>query len=137
MRIVIAATALALCGCATIVEGTSQEIYVSLTPEAASCDAYRVVTRRGTLTTPAPPPTYELVGAYAPATKSVMVKKSRYDLVLRCRAPGYRDKEVRLVSEASGWGVAGALTLDFGLIDYATGALNKYDASIQVVLEPL
>ena len=110
----------ALSGCASIVEGTTQEIFISLTPESAACDGYR---------------DEMIVGSYAPATKSMKVSKSRNDLVIRCKAPGYRDKDVRLVSEASGWGVAGALTLDFGLVDYATGALNKYDASIQIVME--
>jgi hypothetical protein len=124
MRAAVLCVAGALCGCASIVEGTTQEIYVSLTPEAASCDAVRL-DRAGE--SPA--------GAYNPATKSITVSKSRNDLLIRCRASGYRDKEVRLVSNASGWGIAGALTLDFGLVDYATGALNKYNSSVQIVME--
>jgi hypothetical protein len=120
MRTALLLAAVCLSGCASIVEGTGQEIFVDITPAAASCDAFR----EG-----------QIVGAYSPATHSVMVKKSKEDLVLKCRAPGYKDKEVRLVSTASAWGVVGALTLDFGLIDYATGALNKYDASIQIVME--
>jgi hypothetical protein len=66
---------------------------------------------------------------------SMRVPKSRTDLFVTCTAPGYKPKFVRLTSEASGWGITGALLLDFGIVDYATGALNKYPGTLIIVLE--
>ena len=114
--------AAALCGCATIMEGTTQKLNMSVTPRAASCEAWR----QG-----------KLVGTYDAASETMEVDKSRHDIDLRCTAPGYQDKHIVLVSSASGWGVAGALTLDYGLTDWATGALNKYDPTVTVVMEPV
>ncbi|MGK9164926.1 hypothetical protein KXR53_01440 [Inquilinus limosus] len=116
-----AIAALSLSGCASITEGTSQEIRVDVTPAVASCSG----TRKGAPT-----------GTYDPVSHIYKVDKSRNDILFTCKAPGYRDKTVTLVSSASGWGVAGALTLDFGLVDYATGALNKYEPTLTVTLEP-
>ena len=117
------ATALALVvgGCASIVEGTSQTIALSVTPQNASCTG----SRNG-----------EQVGTYDSASGSFHVGKSRNALTITCEAPGYRQRSIRIDSDASGWGVAGALTLDFGLTDYATGALNKYPAQAAITLEP-
>lgn len=112
--------AILLSGCATIVEGTSQKINMNVTPREANCQAYR---------------DGALVGTYDPESQTMEVDKSRHDMELRCSAPGYIDRKVLLVSSASGWGIAGALTLDFGLTDWATGALNKYDPTVTVVLE--
>ncbi|WP_343711931.1 hypothetical protein [Inquilinus sp.] len=116
-----AIAALGLSGCASITEGTSQEIRVDVTPAVASCSG----ARKGSPT-----------GTYDPVSHIYKVDKSRNDILFTCKAPGYRDKTVTLVSSASGWGVAGALTLDFGLIDYATGALNKYEPTLTMTLEP-
>lgn len=116
-----AIAAISLSGCASITEGTSQEIRVDVTPSVASCSG----TRKGTPT-----------GTYDPVSHIYKVDKSRNDIIFTCTSPGYRDKAVSLVSSASGWGVAGALTLDLGLIDYATGALNKYDPTLTMTLEP-
>jgi hypothetical protein len=117
-----ALAACGLAGCASITEGTSQEIRVDTTPAVASCSGLR----KGVPT-----------GTYDPVSRIYHVDKSRNDIVFTCKAPGYNDKTVSLVSEASGWGVAGALTLDFGLIDYSTGALNKYPPTLTMALEPL
>jgi len=111
-----------LASCATIVEGTSQDIQLSATPASAACDAYL----QG-----------KLIGSYDSRRQTMTVRKSKNNTEIRCAAPGYRDKLVTIVSEASAWGVVGALTLDFGLIDYSTGALNKYPASLQIVMEPI
>lgn len=109
-----------LCGCATIVEGRSQDIYVNLTPEGGDCVAWR----KG-----------RPIGSYDHVTHIMHVSKSRDDMQVTCKAAGYLDKTANFSSSASAWGVAGALTLDLGLVDYTTGALNKYDATITMVLE--
>lgn len=116
----IAAVSISLSGCATIVEGHTQDIYVNLTPEDADCVAYR----EG-----------HVIGSVNKETHILTISKSRNDLVVRCTAPGYKPKEAVFTSSASAWGVVGALTLDLGIIDYSTGALNKYDGTITIVME--
>jgi len=118
--ILLFAAAGALGGCATITEGTTQEIYVNIVPSVARCNA----AEKG-----------EVVGTYNPETMSFKVPKSKTDLFIACSAPGYKNSLIRLKSEASAWGVVGALTLDFGVVDYATGALNKYPSTLQIVME--
>src|SRR5262249_23495611 len=111
---------LGVAACASIVEGSNQEIFVSVTPENAVCNA----AQRG-----------KEVARYNPARMSITVPKSRNDLFITCVSPGYKNKFVHIVSEASAWGVVGALTLDFGVVDYSTGALNKYPGSLTIVME--
>lgn len=119
-KVNVIACSLLLTGCASIVEGTTQELFVSVTPETAVCNA----AQRG-----------KEVARYDAATMSMHVPKSRNDLFITCAAPGYKNKFVKLTSEASGWAVAGALLLDFGIVDYSTGALNKYPNTLVVVME--
>lgn len=118
--IILGATiALLLGGCASIVEGTNQSITVALTPDTATC----VATRQG-----------GQIGVVSGSNRTMSISKSRYDIQLRCSAPDHETAEVKVESGASGWGVAGAVTLDFGLIDWATGALNKYPDTVTVAL---
>lgn len=122
-KILVAATgviALTAAGCATIVEGTSQKINLVVTPESAQCTGWRKGAQ---------------VGSYDSVTHMLQVTKSRNDLEIKCVATGYKPKDFRLVSGATGWSVSGALLLDAGIVDYATGALNKYDDTVTVVLE--
>lgn len=116
----LAAFAVSLGGCATIMEGHTQDINVNVSPENADCFA----SRGG-----------HPIGQYSARTHILTVSKSRNDMVVTCSAPGYRTKSVTFESGASAWGVVGAMTLDLGLIDYSTGALNKYDATITIVLD--
>ncbi len=111
---------LGLGGCATIVEGTTQELLIDVVPSSAKCNA----AQRG-----------REVARLNPDTRMMTVPKSRRDLYITCVASGYKTKFVQVVSEASAWGVVGALTLDFGIVDYSTGALNKYPPTLQIVME--
>lgn len=111
---------MALSGCASIVEGTSQTIHVNVTPQSASCEAFRGGSR---------------IGIYDPVSQNMTISKSRNDMTVKCAAPGYRERAVDFASSASAWGVTGGILLDAGIVDYATGALNKYDATITIVLE--
>lgn len=116
----LAALGMTLSGCATIMEGHTQDINVNVTPDNADCFA----SRGG-----------HPIGQYSPRTHILTVSKSRNDMVVTCSAPGYKTKSVTFESGASAWGVVGAMTLDLGIIDYSTGALNKYDATITIVLD--
>ncbi len=72
--LVTIAAAIAVAGCATVFEGTSQEITVNTNPAGASC----VFERQGT------------VVANIPRTPAAtMVRKTKYDLMIKCDKPGY------------------------------------------------
>jgi uncharacterized protein YceK len=110
-----------LSGCATVLEGTDQSIAVNLQPKTAVCTA----TRQG-----------ETLGSVSARNTILHVSKSRHDIYLTCSAPGYLDQTAKVVSSASAGGVASIFLFDFGITDYATGALNKYPPSVAVSLAP-
>ena len=109
----------ALSGCATVLEGTDQSIAVNLKPSTAVCNA----TRHG-----------ESIGSVTAQNSVLHVSKSRHDIHLSCSAPGYQDQTTKIVSSASAGGVASIFLFDFGITDYATGAMNKYPPSVAVSL---
>jgi hypothetical protein len=123
MRILgIVALCAALGGCATITEGTTQNIMVEVVPGSGTC----VLTRKG-----------ETIGASTPDHRVVTVSKSMNDINFQCSAPGYQPKEDLLTSSTSAATVVSFFTLDFGIVDAATGAWKKYPERITVVLQPL
>ena len=63
-------------GCASIVSGTSQNIYVNTTPEGADCKLYRenIVIARAN-----------------PTPETVMVDKTKHDIVIKCKKNGYQE----------------------------------------------
>ena len=122
MRPAIAAIVGAACllgGCASIVEGTDQEITVKLAPENTVCS----VNRKGAE-----------VGSISKTNSIFVVGKSRNPLYFKCSAPGFQENIVRIDSSASGWGVAGCFLWDLCLTDYATGALNSYPETVTIAL---
>lgn len=116
---VLLAMSLTLAGCATIVEGTSQSILVDFSPQETSCVAFRDGTQ---------------IASVSQTNRTMNVQKSRHDIILRCSAPGHQTADTKVESSASAAGVVGAVFLDLGVIDYATGALNKYPTSVTVAL---
>lgn len=120
-HIIIGALALGAAGCASIVEGTDQDITIKSDPSHAVCEARQ----KG-----------KLVGSTSLRSPVLNVGKSRKDLIITCFAEGYEPQTVRIESSTSGWGIAGAVTLDLGITDYMTGALNKYPEAISVVMMP-
>jgi hypothetical protein len=123
MRVLkLALACLALGGCATIVEGTTQNIRVEVVPDTGTC----VLTRKG-----------ETIGASMPGQRMVSVSKAMDDIRFQCSAPGYENKEDELVSKISPATVASILLLDFGIVDAISGAATKYPDRLTVVLQPL
>ena len=114
---VIAIASGALAGCATMPDGTPQEIALSVTPEMAKCDAYQ----HGSL-----------VGSYDPSRKTIPVRRSRGSADIICSAPGYKDIRVSIVPDDSSLGFVGKIIVDFGPIDYATVA---YPSTVQIAME--
>jgi hypothetical protein len=123
MRILrIVALCAALGGCATITEGTTQNILVEVVPDTGTC----VLSRKG-----------ETIGASTPTQRVVNVSKSMNDINFACTAPGYQPKEELLTSALSTATVASFFLLDLGIVDAATGAWKKYPERLTVVLQPL
>jgi hypothetical protein len=118
--LLILAAGLALSGCASIVEGTTQQIMIETDPRGAQC----VGTRQGE----------RLFDV--PEGQPVMVSKSRHAIVVECSAPGMTPRRVLVDSQITSMGAA-SIALDGGLTDYATGALNAYPSAVFVRLAPI
>ena len=114
------ALALALSSCASIVEGTDQTIFVTLSPDTASCSVMRESSP---------------IASVSKGNQSIHVSKSKNDLIFQCKAAGYADKTINVESSASGWGVVGCFLIDLCITDYSTGALNKYPEAVNISLE--
>ena len=111
--------AVGLIGCATLVEGTDQNVTVQLSPDHASCE----VVQKGNVIT-----------SVQGGTSSISIPKSKDDITFECSATGHQNSNIKMVSSASGWGVVGCVLIDLCITDYATGALNKYPTSMTINL---
>ena len=107
--------------CATLVEGTSDNVTLSSNPAGASC----TVDRNG-----------ERVGAVSPTPGSVRIGKSRHDLVVTCNKEGYQPA-VRTAS-SSFTGTTFGNIIAGGVIgvavDAASGANSRYPSELNVSL---
>ena len=144
--------AMVLSGCATVFEGTSQPVSVTLEPSSTICRAYRDNRELGALTHSNP---------------VIYTQRSSKELTLVCSARGYKPRMLKLGSNPSGLGAIGAvaggtgvvntlsnelgwdkivanskstttayLGLIPGVVDILTGAYWSYDNQINIVLEP-
>lgn len=110
---------LALSGCASIVEGTSQQLTIETDPRGAQCVGTRQGERLFTVQEGQP----------------VTISKSRHGIAVECTAPGMV-AHVLVDSHVTTMGAVG-VTIDGGLTDYATGALNAYPSAVFVRLSPV
>lgn len=110
-----------LSGCASIIDGRSQEITVNTNPSGASCSLDRNGSPLGTI---------------APTPGSIYIEKTKYDILIKCDKTGYDQATYmnKSGSEGATWGniVAGGF-IGWG-VDSATGADNKYDSPINITL---
>jgi hypothetical protein len=104
---VAVACGLAVAGCATIVEGTTQTITIDVAPPTGTC----VISRQG-----------EQLGISTPDKRAVVISKSQYNLEFSCTAPGYQPKTDVLTSNLAAATVVSFFLLDLGIVDAATGA---------------
>lgn len=118
-RISFAACALAaaLCGCATVFDGTSQTLVLDIDPVDADCTGWQ----HG-----------EIVGIYYPTFHTMTVRRSRAELTLLCSAYGYEDALVHLAPGKGKWDVPAS-----NGIDHLTGARHQYDGAITIVMARL
>ncbi len=119
---VVAIAALAsLSACASVIEGTSQEIMVNTNPAGADC----ALERQGAV-----------IARVNPTPAATTIKKTKYDITIRCNKAGYQESTYLNHSGSAGatWGniVAGG-----GIgwaVDSAAGADNKYDSPVNITL---
>lgn len=108
-------------GCASITDGTSQTIIFNLEPQSAVCE----VSRDGD----------GIIGNVTARNNTLTVSKDNDDLIVKCAAPGFRNKTVRMVSKTQTAGVVGGAFIDLGITDMLTGAMWKYQGSITIALD--
>ena len=110
-------------GCASLFSGSHQEIAVSSTPEQASCS----LSRNGAV-----------IATVASTPGTANVKKSSRDIVVACEKPGYQTGNQRDEAGTDAWVFGNAViggAVGVG-IDFATGAVHKYDSTVNVALVP-
>jgi len=110
-------------GCASLFGGTHQSIAVSSTPPQASC----ALTRDGAV-----------IGKVESTPGSVDIRKGNKDIAVSCEKPGYQIGRAQDEADLDAWFIGNAVIgglLGIG-IDYATGAINKYDGQVTVALQP-
>ncbi len=116
----LAAGAASLCGCATIIQGTTQPVSITTTPEeGAQCT---LTNSEGTW--------------YLASPGSAVVHKTKNDLSIDCTKPGFATGHVVATSHFGGT-TAGNVLLGgvVGLgVDAASGANYYYDNPISVPL---
>lgn len=117
-----AALAVALSGCATIIEGTTQSVSVNTTPEqGAQCT---LMNSQGTW--------------YLTSPGSTTVHKTKTDLDVTCTKPGFQPGHVVAASHFGATTAANVIAggvIGVG-VDAASGANYHYDSPIVVPLGP-
>lgn len=123
MRKALVASAIALfsTGCASITQGSSQSIIFNLEPKQTKCVASR--DNEGEIST------------ITSSNNTLTVSKSKNDIIVKCSAKGYDPKTIRLVSSTQAAGVVGGVFLDLGIVDMMTGAMWKYEGTINIALD--
>ena len=108
--------------CASITQGTTQIISFSIQPTETTC----TVSAEGG----------GEIGAVSGQINMLQVDKDNSDLLVNCKAKGYKQKVTRIKSSTQTAGVIG-VTIDLGITDMLTGAMWKYPEHTTIVLEPL
>ncbi len=119
---------LAVWGCSSIVQGTSQDIVINTNPNNATC----TLQREG-----------DEIAKVDNTPTTINVQKSKHDLTITCSKDGF---QTTTFLNPSGWeirtGIAGAaldVAFTLGLssaIDSVTGADNKYTSPVNLTLVP-
>ena len=110
-------------GCSSIIEGTTQEVFVNTNPAGAACDFLREGRR---------------IGRVDPTPGAATVKKTKHDIRIECVLAGYRKATYHNKSGAAA-ATFGNIVLGGGIgwaVDSASGADNKYTSPVNITLAP-
>jgi hypothetical protein len=121
--LIVASMSLLTGACASVINGTSQEIALASNPSGANCELTRNNGLLSNIVTP----------------QTVTLKKTKYDIKVSCSKQGYQTSTAVLTSkiEDATWG---NIILGGGIgwaVDSASGADNKYDKQLTVTLLPI
>lgn len=116
-------------GCATLLEGTSQEILVSTNPAGATC----TLEREG-----------QVIATVTTTPGAALVKRRKHDITIKCKKEGFQEatyiNDSGLASGAVAGNVAADLLLTAGLssiVDSASGADNQYENAVNITMIPI
>jgi hypothetical protein len=120
--ILVASLSLLSGACASVIDGTNQEIAIASNPSGANCDLTRNKGLLSSIVTP----------------QTITIKKTKHDISVACNKTGYQTSTAVLTSKIQDatWG---NIVLGGGIgwaIDSASGADNKYDKQLTVTLIP-
>lgn len=113
-----------LSACASVVEGTNQEIVVNTNPQGAAC----VLNRQDIA-----------IGSVPVTPGAVTIKKTKHDITIVCNKDGFHEATYFNKSDVAG-ATVGNVILGGGVgwaIDSARGADNKYTSPVNITMVPL
>lgn len=113
--------ALSVSGCATIMEGNSQEVMINTSPEGANC----ALNRKG-----------NTIARVNPTPGAATIQKTKDDLTIVCTKAGY-EKATYLNKSGSEGATFGNILLGGGIgwaVDSANGSDNKYTSPVNLSL---
>ena len=119
--IVAMTVAAMVCGCSTVLSGTSQKITANTTPTGADCS----LTRDGLV-----------IGRVNPTPGQTEVSTNRSGITVNCKKDGYQDAST---VDAAGFDpvvLADVLWWPGAVVDAASGAASKYDGVVNITLQP-
>lgn len=123
-RFITVSSLLMLTACASIVEGTHQDITINTNPPGAEC----ALVREG-----------KQIAQVNKTPGSVNIKKTKHDITVICNREGYQQTTYLNHSGAAG-ATFGNIVLGGGIgwaVDSARGADNKYDSPVNMTLLPV
>jgi hypothetical protein len=119
---IILACSVLLGGCASIFEGTTQQISVNTTPSGARCTFWK---------------NGALIADIAATPGAVRIRKSKDDLFIVCDKPGYASATFVNRSGLAMATIANVLTAGLAwAVDSSRGADNKYQSEVSMELVP-
>lgn len=122
--LIVISSLIALSACSSIIEGTSQEITINTTPAGANC----TLDRQGIS-----------IARINPSPGAATIKKTKYDIIVRCNKDGYQEATYFNKSGSAG-ATFGNIVAGGGIgwaVDSASGADNKYDTPVNLTLVPV
>ena len=123
-NLVLPVALLALGGCATIADGTTQPVTITSNAPGATCE----IAQNG-----------EVIAPATPVPNTFELRRRDGNLLVTCQAPGYRSESVALVTGKNPKTIGGHMwnSLSFGLVDLVSGAVHEYTGSAYVPLQKL